>query len=475
MIRGFGDRDRGERGLTGAIVRNGVPEIGAVTAGVVALAGIGAFALHVNVHLVDAQMRAEIETVITMVTLLAAVLLALALRRRTEVYPLLLLSALVAVGVTDFLFSALPTLGGFRLYLGRDASLVGEMLVPLTFAAAALAGRRQRVSSHRGAVILIAFACLGTLLLAEVLDLFLGRAGRGSAGSSAHLALNGAAAAVFVATGVVLAWRMRPARAGGSLLAGACFLLAAGRLQELAIPVVPANWITLREPLRLLAYGLLLTVSIHEYVRVRRLDEQAQLSAQRERIARDLHDGLVQDLAVIAMQGQRLAAGLGEDHPIMIAARRALAASRSTILDLSASTAPSTVVALRDVADELELEFGIDVSVKDELDRPNGMTIDLGADAREHFVRIAREAIVNAARHGQAQHVDVVMRSPGPGWMLRISDDGVGIEDTQWVSAPGFGLRAMRARADELGGRLSAERRASGGTVLELLLSAPPR
>jgi signal transduction histidine kinase len=475
MMKEFGEQERGWRGTTRAAVSYGFPETGAVIAGVVAAVATVAFALNVNVHLADAQMRAAVETTITLVTLLAAVLLALQFRRRRHVYPLLLLSALVAVGFTDFVFSALPALGGFQLHLGSDASLVSELVVPLTFGAAGLAGRRQGVGNRRGAVILIAVACLGTLLLAEVLDLFVGRAGGGSTGSSAALALNGVAAAMFVATGLVFARRPRPRRSGDSLLAGASFLLAAGRLQELSIPVVPANWVTLREVLRLLAYGLLLTASICEYAEVRRADEQAQLSAQRERIARDLHDGLAQDLAVIAVQGQRLAAGLGQDHPITIAARRALAASRRTILDLSASTAPSTTVALRDVADELEAEYGIDVTIKDELDAPNGVVAELGADAREHFVRIAREAIVNAARHGQARRVDVVMRSRGPRWMLRVSDDGVGIDQSQWVSAPGFGLRTMRARADELGGQLSAERRASGGTVLELLVAAPPR
>ena len=474
MMRGFGDQERGWRGTTRADASHGLPETGAVIAGGAAAAATVAFALHMNVHLADAQMRTAIETAITMVALLAAVLLALQFRRRRHLYPLLLLTALVAAGFTDFVFSALPALGGFQLHLGSDANLVAKLVVPLMFAAAALAGRRQRGDNRRGPVILIAVACLGTFLLAEVLDLFLGRGG-GSAGSSAALTLNGVAAAMFVATGLVFARRARPGRTGDSLLAGASFLLAAGRLQELSIPVVPANWITLREVLRFLAYGLLLAASIREYAAVRRADEQARLTAQRERIARDLHDGLAQDLAVIAMHGQRLAAGLGEDHPITIAARRALAASRKTILDLSASTAPSTTVALRDVADELEAEYGINVTVKDELDTKNGVAADLGTDAREHFVRIAREAIVNAARHGQARHVDVVMRSRGPRWMLRVSDDGVGIDQSQWVSAPGFGLRAMRARADELGGQLSAERGASGGTVLELLVAAPPR
>ncbi|MGH3263844.1 MAG: sensor histidine kinase, partial [Trebonia sp.] len=72
------------------------------------------------------------------------------------------------------------------------------------------------------------------------------------------------------------------------------------------------------------------------------------------------------------------------------------------------------------------------------------------------------------ARHGNAHHVDVVLSHRGPAWRLTIADDGSGIASSQLASPSGFGLRAMRARAEELGGRLSAGTGASGGTVLEL-------
>ena len=62
---------------------------------------------------------------------------------------------------------------------------------------------------------------------------------------------------------------------------------------------------------------------------------------ERRRIARDLHDGLAQDLAFIAAHGDQIAREAGEEHPLAIAARRALALSRGAIADLSASDAPS--------------------------------------------------------------------------------------------------------------------------------------
>src|SRR5205085_3223532 len=104
------------------------------------------------------------------------------------------------------------------------------------------------------------------------------------------------------------------------------------------------------------------------YAEGRRREAYAAISSERERIARDLHDGLAQDLACIAAQGQRLDSKLGPEHPLMIATRHALAASRGAIADLWASTAPNTEAALRLIADELERRFDLQVQVRIESD-----------------------------------------------------------------------------------------------------------
>jgi two-component system sensor histidine kinase UhpB len=108
------------------------------------------------------------------------------------------------------------------------------------------------------------------------------------------------------------------------------------------------------------------------------------------------------------------------------------------------------------------------VNVRVETDTALSPDDELEAARREDLIRIAREAIVNAAMHGTARHVDVVLLR-GPGTLLmRVSDDGRGINDAHQT---GFGLRSMRARATSLGGQLSAHPREGGGTDLELLVS----
>jgi signal transduction histidine kinase len=230
---------------------------------------------------------------------------------------------------------------------------------------------------------------------------------------------------------------------------------------------VATNWVTPREAWRLSAYALLLAGAYVRHARMGRDAARVAIASERERIARDLHDGLAQDLACIAAQGQRLDAKLGAAHPLMVATRHALATSRGAITDLWASTAPTTEAALRMVADELAHRYDLQVEVR--IEAHTGLTADneLDPHQREDLVRIAREAIVNAALHGTARRVDVVLLRRGRDLLLRIADDGRGISDTE---RSGFGLSTMRARAASLGGQLSAHPRADGGTELELVI-----
>jgi signal transduction histidine kinase len=212
---------------------------------------------------------------------------------------------------------------------------------------------------------------------------------------------------------------------------------------------------------------------LSRFRRRRRSDDlrlAAALNAERLRLARDLHDGLAQDLAFIAASAQGLEPELGPRHPLVIAARRALDASRGLMVDLAARSAPTTEVALGLVADELGGRFGVRVEVS-----ATGLTgrADLGPTEREEIVMIAREAIVNAVTHGHAQRIDVTLDLEGKRPLLLVRDDGGGV--TSGSTQGGFGLPTMRARAESLGGRLVMRRGAGGGTELEVRVAPQAR
>lgn len=185
--------------------------------------------------------------------------------------------------------------------------------------------------------------------------------------------------------------------------------------------------------------------------------------AERRRIARDLHDGLAQDLAIIAAHAPTLAAALGESDPVVAAARRALATTRSTISELSHPTGASLSDCLEAVAHELRERYDVAITVA------VAPGVELDPAASEHVSRISREAIANAARHGGAGNVVVSLERRGAGVTLSVADDGFGILDRDGARAPeGFGIADMRARAAALGGSLNLRRSLRGGTELEV-------
>jgi signal transduction histidine kinase len=430
------------------------------------------------VHAVNPGARAALETTITLSGLFSACLLMANLKRRRQVPDLLLLCALLAGVLVDFVYRAVPALsGGVGLESRGGARLGLELVVSLTFAAAAFAPRKTIPDPSSGLVAWAVVAGLGAIVLGGLLEQLASSQwvpgtlkATGLPGNASHpsgLGIHLAAAAVLTVSALAFAARSRRGELDGGLLAGASLLLAGASLQYLAMPASATDWVTPRGGLRLAAYALLLAGAYARYAKIRRHEAHAAIGSERERIARDLHDGLVQDLACIAAQGQRLDSNLGPEHPLIVATRRALATSRGAIADLWASTAPSTEAALRLIAGELEHRFDVRVHVHVETDSTPTADNDLQLPQREHLVRIAREAIVNAALHGTARHVDVVLLRRGAHLLLRVSDDGRGIIDAE---RSGFGLCTMRARAASLGGQLNAHPRAEGGTELELVV-----
>jgi signal transduction histidine kinase len=430
------------------------------------------------VHLVNPGARAALETTISLSALLSAGLLVAHYGQTRRLTDLLLLSALLAVLLGDFVYRSAPALtGGVHFESRSGAELGWELIASMMLVAAALAPRKTIRNLDRGMVALAVVGCLAIVMLGELLENVAGSArstlalrDAGMTAATQHpieIGVSVITAILLVVAGIVFLDSRRHARLEDRLLAGAAFLLAGAALQHLAMPLVATDWVTPREGLRLAAYLLVVASAFTRYSAARSHQTRAAISSERERIARDLHDGLAQDLACIVTQSQRLGVRLGPDHPLVLATRHALAASRGAITDLWASTAPSTEAALRLIADELEHRYDLRVQVRIEPENALNGEYDLKPPCREHVVRIAREAIVNAAVHGTARHVDVALQRRGSELVLRVSDDGRGITDARQL---GFGLRTMHARAASLGGRVTAHRRADGGTELELLI-----
>ena len=186
---------------------------------------------------------------------------------------------------------------------------------------------------------------------------------------------------------------------------------------------------------------------------------------ERRRLARDVHDGLAQEIAYIA-RNARLLEKYGAEPElidrILNAVARAQEESRRVVGALSASADKPLDQALADAARDSAARYGATV----DMELASG--IALSPREREAVVRIASEAVTNAARHSGADVLRLYLERLEAGMRLKIVDEGVGFDDEQPGS--GFGLVTMKDRAEALGGKLRVDSQRGTGTEVELEL-----
>jgi signal transduction histidine kinase len=176
--------------------------------------------------------------------------------------------------------------------------------------------------------------------------------------------------------------------------------------------------------------------------------------AERRRIARDLHDGIAQELAFIALHARSM------DRRVAAAAERALAELRGAIDDLAEDCETPLGDAVTRTAEELTGRSGASLVTH----------VDAGAKAPPHaraaLLRILREAVWNGLRHGRATAFEVEL-SGVYGLRLRVADNGIGF-DTATARRSGFGLASMQERARALGGDIRVRSQPGHGCELEV-------
>jgi signal transduction histidine kinase len=209
----------------------------------------------------------------------------------------------------------------------------------------------------------------------------------------------------------------------------------------------------------------------------RRDSERLLLYADRDRIARDLHDQVIQRLYATGMslQGTMPMLGRPEAPARILSAVDALDDTikdiRATIFALQSPDIEEMPESLRTrivtIADEMTPLLGFAPSVR----LGSGLDSRVTAEAAEHMLTVLREALSNAARHASASRVDVTVEA-GSDLILRVSDDGTGIKPGGRHS----GLANAAQRAEQLGGRMRAGpagEEPGTGTVLEWRVPLP--
>jgi signal transduction histidine kinase len=239
-------------------------------------------------------------------------------------------------------------------------------------------------------------------------------------------------------------------------------LLAFARLNYFLFPSIYSEWVYTGDFLRLAGYLVVLAGAFREIFGYQRVLAEAAVHSERRRIARQLHDGLAQELAFISSQARRFTGSADGElaRHVALAAERALDESRLAITTLTrpldAPLGASVAQAAEDVAHRAGVRLELDLA--DGVEAPDSV--------HDALARIVREAITNAAHHGGAQVVTVRLTA-GDSVSLTIEDDGSGLPaDT----THGFGLLSMRERADGLGGALQVSPGRERGVRVEVRL-----
>jgi signal transduction histidine kinase len=200
--------------------------------------------------------------------------------------------------------------------------------------------------------------------------------------------------------------------------------------------------------------------------------KEAAVLMERTRIGQEIHDGLAQAFTGILLQlgaveefpsckkrGSELAVTLGRIREL---ARDGLAEARRSVMAmrLDQTRRAGLELALRQLADRSTVPGGVTCTFDG-----GGITTGLRPEHEHELLRIAQEAVSNAVRHARPHTVNITMTEEAAHWVLAVSDDGAGMEQSPELSArQGFGLSSMRQRAGAIGGEWQIESEPGRGT-----------
>jgi signal transduction histidine kinase len=410
-----------------------------------------------------------LETTVTLVAALVALLVYGRYRRSAGLSDLLLVYAMALLSLTALFLVTLPALVAEES--GRAASswaaLVVRLVAGLLVAAASLVPvqRMHRVARpwREFAVVVVAVAVLAVVILIlasqwpDTVTVAVRAEDSGRPSWDSHPAV---LIAQLVNLGcfavAAVAFTRRAAWSGDELLGwvgAACALAAWARVDYLMFPSLYTDWLYAGDALRLGFYVLLLVGAVREIGAYWEGQAALAVVGERQRLARDLHDGVVQELGWIR---SAVARGAPADA-VSAAADRALAEARRALTALTESPDEPLAAAVGRAVCEVGDRY--DIPVRLSLDD----SVEVSAGHREELVRVAREAVVNAARHSGSPTVRVTL-SAG---RLSVGDDGDGF-DTAYGRPGGFGLTSMRERADAIGAALTITSAPGHGTCVEV-------
>jgi signal transduction histidine kinase len=198
--------------------------------------------------------------------------------------------------------------------------------------------------------------------------------------------------------------------------------------------------------------------------------------AERRRIAWDVHDDSIQEMAAVGMRLQLLAGQVAGPHGEQLEqlgdrVNDAIDRLRNLVTRLRPPgiDRQSLAAALTDYLADTATDWGVKFTIE------NKLVTEPPAEAAITIFRICQEALTNVRKHAHATSVTIRLSPQGSGVLAQVIDDGTGVEELEALR-PGpdhFGVIEMRERAETMGGWWTMARRTEGGTIVEFWIPAP--
>lgn len=231
--------------------------------------------------------------------------------------------------------------------------------------------------------------------------------------------------------------------------------------------LAPHYWQTWWFKVLLLLAGGSLTYGIYRF----RANRFRQLERLRMRIAADLHDDIgssVASIALLSQLGQRSAPPVAPASPTELAEINRIAQQTAQnireivwFINPDYDTLPEMVARMRDVAATMLSGVAHRFETPDELD-----DLKLSLEFRRDVFLVFKESLHNIVKHAHAKRVDLEVRAARGEFHLRIRDDGIGFDPQNFEG--GNGLKNLRLRLEQLGGRVEVDSAPQRGTTLNV-------
>ncbi len=229
------------------------------------------------------------------------------------------------------------------------------------------------------------------------------------------------------------------------------------------------NWLT---PVIVLV--ITLTLLVHLFVIYEKMQEDLKkeraenaVLQERERIARELHDGMAQTLFLCSVELDTLQDKY--DNPSLNRINQHLRQLhddvRQAITNLKTSDGNS-LFSIKDKIFDLISEFKIDTGIDVTANLPLKGD-QLNSKEKVELLACLQEALTNIRKHAQADKVTVSLIPSGGGWRCTIEDNGIGFDGNIFSHPDRYGLRIMQERAESIGARLEIKRQ-SGKTIVSI-------